>query len=87
MATYLFVLFQSTITLVERIVPGFAAERSGQIQAGDVVVAVDGVAVDAVPLDEIRQLTVGPEGTAVTVELLRRGDPLAVTLIRQVNKQ
>ena len=70
---------------MERVVPGFAAERSGQIREGDTVVAVDGVAVEGVPLDEIRRLTVGPEGTAVTVEMLRSGQPFAVTLLRQVH--
>jgi hypothetical protein len=77
-------LAQSSATHVERVVPGFAAERSGRILSGDVVLAVDGVGVGGVPLDAIRRLTVGPEGTSVTVEAARGREVFAVTLVRQV---
>ena len=58
-------------TFVEQIIPGFAAFKSNQFQTGDVVVAVDQQNVEELDLDAIRQLTVGPENTFCTLQMMR----------------
>ncbi len=76
-------VLQDNTTVVERIIPGFAAERSGRFQVGDVVQAINGMQVQGMSLDAIKNLTIGPEGSAVQVEAWRSGKPFAVTLQRQ----
>jgi C-terminal processing protease CtpA/Prc len=76
-------VLQDNTTIVERIIPGFAAERSGRFQIGDVVEAVNGVQVQGLSLDAIKNLTIGPEGSTVQVEAWRSGQPFVVTLQRQ----
>ena len=41
-------------------------------QRGDFVVEIDGIQVDGLQLDKIRDLTIGPVGTLVTLKMLRR---------------
>jgi len=73
-------------TFVERIVPGFAAERSGQFALGDEVLAVDDTSVQGWPLDAIKNLTIGREGSQVTMHMLRRSNqqPYSVTVQRRL---
>ena len=73
-----------SVTYVDRIVPGFAAERSGRFTVGDTVLSIDGASVQDYTLDAIKGLTIGPSGTAVTIEFLRGGEIQSVTLIRRV---
>ena len=40
---------QSTKTWVEEIVPGYAAHKNGELQVGDVIVAIDGEVLDFNP--------------------------------------
>ncbi|EKX47823.1 hypothetical protein GUITHDRAFT_106372 [Guillardia theta CCMP2712] len=42
-------------TYVEEIVPGFAADLSGQIQVGDIVLYVNDISLEGMPLDDIKQ--------------------------------
>ena len=70
-------------TLIERVVPGFAAARSEQLQAGDEVLSVDGVPVQEWALEAIKRLTVGEEGTAVALEVQRGPNVLRVALRRR----
>jgi len=68
---------------VERVVQGCAADRSGQIEKGDVLVAVDGRSVHDLDLDAVRKLITGPEGSPVTLQLLRAGrQPYTATMAR-----
>jgi len=73
---------QEGLTYVEEIVTGFAAWKSGRVRVGDIVVAVDGRTVDGMHLSDIRQLTIGPQGSAVTIEFLRDGEFFSLTLVR-----
>jgi C-terminal processing protease CtpA/Prc len=68
-------------TFVEQIIPGFAAHKSNQFQINDVVIAVDQTNVEELDLDAIRELTVGPEGTFCTLQLMR-GSRCGVAKIR-----
>ena len=69
---------------MDRIIPGFAADRSGRFAVGDTVLAIDGVAVQGYGLDAIKNLTIGPAGSAVTIEYDRGGQRLSETLVRRV---
>jgi C-terminal processing protease CtpA/Prc len=52
------------------------------MQVGDVLLAVDGSAVEQRTLDAIKQLTIGPEGSNVTLRMLRGGQSFSCTLQR-----
>lgn len=58
---------------------GGAAAAAG-LEPGDLVAEIDGRPTRAVPLWELRALLAAPEGTQVALQLLRRGEPLRVTL-------
>ena len=69
---------------VVRPLPGSPAERAG-IQPGDVIVKVDGSAVDGKAVDEVVKLVRGPKGTPVTMTLQRgSGQPFDLTITRDV---
>ncbi len=57
---------------MQEIVPGFAAAKQGQVQAEDVVIAVDNEPVEGWDLDAIKQLTIGDEHSLCTL-LIKRG--------------
>ena len=59
-------------TVVDEVVGGGAAEASGRIMAGDVLLCVEGHDVQGLDLTEIRQLIVGRPGSSVTLEFSRR---------------
>ena len=68
--------------LVDSVVSGGSAKEAG-IQAGDLIVAVNGAS--CVPaLDSHRELLVGEAGTSVTVTVLRDGQTRDYTLTRRV---
>ncbi len=71
-------------TTVDRIIPGFAADRSGRFAVGDTVLSIDGVAVQGFGLEAIKNLTIGPAGSAVTIEFARGGQRFSETLVRRV---
>lgn len=57
--------------------------RGAGVKPGDVVVAVDGKAVEDLTTDEAVARIKGPEGTEVTVEVNRDGKKLAFTMTRR----
>jgi len=72
----------STQTFIEQIIPGFAAWKSNQFQENDILVAVDQRPVDNLEMDVIRSLTIGPEDTFCTLQMMRGQRYYAVTLQR-----
>lgn len=66
---------------VVRVIPGTPAQRSG-IKNGDKIVSVDGVDVSNLQTDEVANKVKGPEGTPVTVGILRGGETLSFTMNR-----
>lgn len=68
---------------VERVLAGSPAQAAGLV-AGDVLVAVDGVAVDGQGLDEVVRRVRGPRGTPVTLTLQRAGEGLELEVVRDV---
>lgn len=73
---------EAGLTYVEEVVAGFAAWKSGRVSVGDIVVAVDARPVDGMNLADIRSLTIGAAGSAVTIEFLRNGEYFSLTLVR-----
>jgi hypothetical protein len=68
--------------VITRVLPGSPAANAG-LAPGDVVVAVDGVAVGTMPAPEVPRRIAGPPGTRVALDLRRAsGQPLRVTLVR-----
>ena len=46
------------------------------------LVGVDSVTVEQYPLDAVKTLTIGPEGSSVTLRMQRGSEPYTVTLQR-----
>lgn len=77
-------------SIVERVLPGGAADREGSLRAGDRVIGVaqeDGVSVDIIDmaLRDVVRLIRGPRGTPVTLSVLRKGkttERFQVTIVR-----
>jgi carboxyl-terminal processing protease len=71
-------------TVVVAPIDGSPAQKAG-IQAGDIIVKVDGKKVTGLPLEQVRSLVQGPEGTKVTVTIRNptTGDEKDITLTRQ----
>ncbi len=72
------------MTYVDKIVPGFAADRSGRFSVGDTVHAIGGVSVQGYSLDDLKTLTIGPAGTTVTIDFSRGGQRYTETLVRRL---
>ncbi|TVX99659.1 S41 family peptidase [Paenibacillus cremeus] len=68
--------------LVKEVFDGSSAKGAG-IQAGDVVVAVQGESVAGLKLADIIAKVMGPEGTSVTLDVSHEGTVKPVTLKRQ----
>jgi len=67
-----FVQRQEGTCVVDEVVGGGAAESSGRINVGDVLLCVDGRAVAGLELADIRHLIIGRPGTGVTLDFSRR---------------
>lgn len=73
------------LSIVKRVFRGSPAESAG-IKAGDIFQKVDGVPVDGLTTDEIKELVVGEEGTPVVIEFTRQGEPVSFEIVRgQIN--
>ncbi len=53
-----------------------------QLNVEDVILAIDGQPVDGWDLDAIKNLTIGAEGSLVTLTLQRAGQTFQVSLMR-----
>ena len=68
--------------LVVHVIPGSPAERSG-IRAGDHLVGVAGRPLGGLGVDEAAQLLQGPEGSLVTLAILRAPSPARAVTVRR----
>lgn len=68
--------------LVYAVQSGGPAEEAG-IQAGDVIVQVDGQSVQGLTVSEVSAMIKGEEGTTVTVTIMRSGDGINLTVKRR----
>jgi carboxyl-terminal processing protease len=70
--------------VITRPLAGSPAEQAG-LQAGDIVLSVDGTALDGLTVDGARDRIRGPKGTTVTLSVQRgTGSPLSFTITRDV---
>lgn len=69
--------------LLRRVLPGGAAEQGG-LRSGDVVVEIEGENVVDLPLGDFVDIALGPEGSDVTLIVLRDGEEIEVTVQRRV---
>lgn len=80
----IFVELRNGLPTVVSPIPNTPADRAG-LKPGDVIVAVDGRSIQAVPLDQVISWVRGPSGTQVTLTVQRpgRAETFDVTLTRQ----
>ncbi len=71
-------------TVITDVLDNSPASESG-LRDGDVILAVDGVSVAGMALEQVSQMIRGTEGTSVTLSIQRAGafDPLSITLTRR----
>ena len=67
---------------VVHVIPGSPAERAG-IRAGDHLVGVGGRSIGGLGVDEAAQLLQGPEGSLVTLAILRHPSPARAVTVRR----
>jgi carboxyl-terminal processing protease len=72
--------------LIQDVIAGGPAEKSGKIKKGDTIIEVDGAAIKDVSFQRALDIMKGKEGTKTTLGILRQGVPnsefLRVELIR-----
>ncbi|MGI9177846.1 MAG: S41 family peptidase [Pirellulales bacterium] len=68
--------------LVVHVIPGSPAERAG-IRAGDHLVGVGGRSIGGLSVDEAAHLLQGPEGSLVTLAILRAPAPARAVTVRR----
>jgi len=69
-------------TYVTEIVPGFGADRCGHFRVNDVVTSIDGQKVFELPLDEVKRLTVGLEGSYCCIGISRSDKAIEIVCER-----
>mmetsp|Transcript_11067 Transcript_11067/g.25909 ORF Transcript_11067/g.25909 Transcript_11067/m.25909 type:complete len:523 (+) Transcript_11067:19-1587(+) len=72
---------------IKEIIHGFAAQRQGGVEPGDILVQVDDKLVDGFELDDIKHLTVGDIASYVTLTIRRAGADFTVQLQRVANEE
>jgi carboxyl-terminal processing protease len=68
--------------LVVHVIPGSPAERAG-VRAGDHLVGVGGRSIGGMSVDAAAQLLQGPEGSLVTLAILRHPSPARAVTVRR----
>lgn len=69
--------------IVTRVTAGGPAQRSGQVQTGDILLAVNGQSLEGIPVETVRGMIVGPQGSPCNLTLHRGGQMLMANLIRE----
>ena len=69
--------------VVTKPIAGSPAEAAG-VKVGDIVVSVDGAALDGLTVDGARDRIRGPKGSVVTLTLRRAGVPIQLSITRDV---
>lgn len=75
------ILSETCPLVIVSTLPGSPATLAG-VQPGDVFVAVDGVPLEGLSIDEVTALVRGPSDTDVTITFAREGETLDLTITR-----
>jgi hypothetical protein len=71
---------------IDRVIPGGSAEDAG-LEAGDVIIAIDGEDAAQFDVDAFVDFAVGPPETEVVYTVLRDGEPQSFTMVRSPIKR
>ena len=71
---------------IDRPIPGSPAEAAG-LQSGDVIVAVDGISLDGMTIDQVTARIKGPRDTPVTLSIERGAQTIDVSIMRKIYSQ
>ncbi|MBR4420961.1 MAG: PDZ domain-containing protein [Erysipelotrichaceae bacterium] len=69
------------IALIKKVFKNSPAEQAG-IEAGDIIKMIDGVPLEGMTTDDIRERVIGEEGTEVVISVLRGAEVLDIPIIR-----
>lgn len=70
------------LNLVTRVYKNSPAEKAG-MQAGDIFSAVDGISIDGLDSDQIKELIVGEAGTEVSITVKRKNEEKTFDIVRE----
>jgi hypothetical protein len=68
--------------VVNHLIRGGSAERSGKVVAGDIIVSIDNNDVRSNGVGQMRNFIVGPEGSTVNLTFVRNEESFTVALLR-----
>jgi hypothetical protein len=68
--------------VVNHLIRGGSAERSGKVVAGDIIVSIDDNDVRSNGVGQMRNFIVGPEGSTVNLTFVRNEESFTVALLR-----
>lgn len=77
------IVFKDNHTVVDSVLPNTPAEKA-HMQAGDVIIGVDGVSLDGKSASDAADLLRGKVGSSVTLEIQRGDQKLSVTMKREI---
>jgi C-terminal processing protease CtpA/Prc len=66
---------------VKQLIPGGSASKS-PIKVGDIITEVDSNPISKLPIEQVQNLILGPEGTTVTITGIANGKRYSETLVR-----
>ncbi|MBR2067619.1 MAG: S41 family peptidase [Solobacterium sp.] len=67
--------------IIERVFKGFPADKAG-LQSGDIIYKVDGVEVEGMTSDEVKERVTGVEGSTVVITVKRQGKEMDFSIQR-----
>ena len=77
---------QERAVVVKDVVAGFAADASGNVKQGDVILSIDGHSLSRLSLEQVKSLMMGNSGTRSTLEIVRNEQgPFKVDVTRISN--
>ena len=74
-------LSDNGLNMIEKVFRDSPAEKAG-VLSGDIIHKINGEIADGMNSAEIKERVMGDEGTDVTIEFLRQGEPVVLTITR-----
>ncbi len=70
------------LNMIDRVFKNSPAEEAG-VLPGDIINKIDGVSVEGLTSDDIKDMVRGEEGSKVVIEFLRQGTPIELEITRR----